>query len=597
MKLHIAKDLALPLDAITQSLCILARKRAGKSYTARRFAEELIRARQQVVIIDPKGDYWGIRSSADGKRPGLPIIILGGEHGDLPLEANAGEIVAKLAVHEGASLLLDLSLFRKHEVATFMGGSIKGPRISGFLEDFYRLKAHEKYRTPVMLIVDEADAIAPQKPYPGEERMLGAMEDIVRRGGQRGIGCLTVTQRSAVLNKNVLTQTQILVAMRMIAPQDLAAILLWVDVHGTPAERKILMESLPSLPTGDAWFWSPGWPDADGIFKRVHILPIETFDSGATPKPGEKRVDPRNLADIDLEVVRRQMADVVERAKADDPRELRKQIAERDRNIAELKRQVAKPANPIKQAAPDPSALERAEKRGYQRAVAESRKAWSPLKRAVGHAIESMGKAIPAELEWDGGTLDKTIPNVAPALQASPVKQLQYREPIRQAESNGDLTGPERRILDAIAWMESLGIESPKQVAVAFLANYTYGAGSFNNPRGSLRVKGYVEYVPGNQIRLTDEGRKLATYPESALTAEELQSRVLGCLPGPEQKLLKVILAAYPDQISKADCAAASGYAAGAGSFNNPCGRLRTLGLIEYPQTGYVKAMPLLFLQ
>ena len=38
----------------------------------------------------------------------------------------------------------------------------------------------------MMLVVDEADAVAPQKPYPGEERMLGAMEDIVRRGGQRG---------------------------------------------------------------------------------------------------------------------------------------------------------------------------------------------------------------------------------------------------------------------------------------------------------------------------------------------------------------------------------------------------------------------------
>ena len=48
-------------------------------------------------------------------------------------------------------------------------------------------------------------------------------EDIVRRGGQRGIGCTLVTQRSAVLNKNVLTQAQMLVVLRTIAPQDLAA--------------------------------------------------------------------------------------------------------------------------------------------------------------------------------------------------------------------------------------------------------------------------------------------------------------------------------------------------------------------------------------
>jgi DNA helicase HerA-like ATPase len=61
-KLLIGK-LSLPLETVTQSLAILARKRAGKSYLARGIAEQLLAADQQVVIIDPKGDWWGIRSS------------------------------------------------------------------------------------------------------------------------------------------------------------------------------------------------------------------------------------------------------------------------------------------------------------------------------------------------------------------------------------------------------------------------------------------------------------------------------------------------------------------------------------------------------
>lgn len=324
-KLQLATNLALPLDAVTQTIAILAKRRAGKSYTMRRLAEQLFAAGQQLVIVDPKGDQWGIRSSADGKAPGLPIVILGGERGDIPLEASAGELVAKLVVEDRVSVLLDLSLFRKHEVATFM---------TAFLENLYRLKAREIYRTPVMLVIDEADAVAPQKPQKGEERMLGAAEDIVRRGGQRGIGCVLVTQRSAVLNKNVLTQAQMLVALRTIAPQDLAAMDAWIQVHGTPEQRKTLMESLPSLPVGDAWFWSPGWPTTDGIFKRVHVLPIETFDSGATPKPGVKPVEPKNLADVDLDALKGQMAATIAKAKADDPRELRKQIAELKRELA-----------------------------------------------------------------------------------------------------------------------------------------------------------------------------------------------------------------------------------------------------------------------
>jgi hypothetical protein len=39
--------------------------------------------------------------------------------------------------------------------------------------------------------------------------------------------------------------------------------------------------------------------------------------------------------------------------------------------------------------------------------------------------------------------------------------------------------------------------------AVAEAANYTYGAGAFNNPRGRLRSLGLIEYV-GGQLRAAD---------------------------------------------------------------------------------------------
>jgi len=323
--------LALPVDVVTQTIGILAKRRAGKSYLARRLSEQLYRADQQIVLVDPKGDWWGIRSSRDGKGPGLPIIIVGGERGDVPLEVNGGELVAKLVVEERVSVLLDLSLLRKHEVATFM---------ADFLETLYRMKAREQYRTPMMLLIDEADAIAPQTKGQGGvkggnvERMLGAAEDIVRRGGQRGIGCTLITQRSAVLNKNVLTQVQILIALRTIAPQDLKAMNAWVDVHGNEEERKTLMESLPALPVGDAWVWSPGWPTTDGIFKRIHTAQIETFDSGSTPAAGEKRREPKKVAEVDLDALRRQMAATMERAKATDPKELQREIASLKKQLA-----------------------------------------------------------------------------------------------------------------------------------------------------------------------------------------------------------------------------------------------------------------------
>jgi len=191
------------------------------------------------------------------------------------------------------------------------------------------------------------------------------------------------------------------------------------------------------------------------------------------------------------------------------------------------------------------------------------------------------------------------IPNPTPVVKMvreNIQRNTQRSSSIALAEESGTISNPMQRILDAIAWIEDLGIENPKQVAVAFLAGYTFGGGAFNNPRGALRTMGLVEYVGSERIRLTEKGKELAQWPASTLTTEDLQEKVLSILPGPEQKILRVLIDAYPNAMTKAECAQASGYAQG-GAFNNPLGRLRSLGLIEYPQPGNVVALPVLFLE
>ena len=118
-------------------------------------------------------------------------------------------------------------------------------------------------------------------------------------------------------------------------------------------------------------------------------------------------------------------------------------------------------------------------------------------------------------------------------------------------------------------------------------------AGSFNNSRGSLRGQGLVQYLAGGRIALTEE-RALARAPEQPRTVEKLQKRALARLPGPEQRVLRPLLEVYSDQLSREGCADAAGYTPGAGSFSNPCGRLRSLGLVHYPGPGYLKTEPVL---
>jgi hypothetical protein len=183
------------------------------------------------------------------------------------------------------------------------------------------------------------------------------------------------------------------------------------------------------------------------------------------------------------------------------------------------------------------------------------------------------------------------IPIRAAAPQRPPV---QKRTEKSEANGNSEITGPMQRILNAMAWFESIGNMQPKLAAIAFLAGYTIGGGAFNNPRGALRTLGLVEYR-GDSMALTDEGRALAEAPAEALTQEELHSKVLGLLPGPEQKLLQPLLEVYPEEMTNEELADKAGYTAGAGAFNNPRGRLRTLGLIDYSGKGSSKAASLLF--
>lgn len=602
----ISPDLKLPIDAITQTFALLAKRRAGKSYTARKFAEQVAMAGQQLIIIDPKGDWWGIRSAADAKGVGLPITILGGEHGDIPIEATGGELVAKLAVEQRTSLLLDLSEFRKNQVPVFMGP---------FLETLYRLKAQEKHRTPVMLIIDEADAIAPQKPRKDQLRMLGGADDIVRRGGQRGLGCMLVTQRSAVLNKDVLTQTEILVALRTIAPQDLAAMEAWFEKHGTKEERDILMDSLPSLPIGDAWFWSPGWPTDKGIFKRIHVAPIETFDSGASPKVGSVIRKPKAAAFVDLEALRVAMADTIQRKKADDPKELRRETERLQGEIAQLTMQLH--ASKTEHLITSPAAIEKARtlaveqfksqfaremktyERGIWKFVADARTAVGAIAADAAVFLEGTVDFYPSLPSLDDIVVVDYTPDPAPV-----TRPLRAETPVVKASAGGlvsrrpSSTSPNGKKLDrcARALLSVLafrGARGATQSQLAILSGYSRTSSGFANALGTLRTSG-LSAGRGDENTITDAGMiEVGDEYDKPCHGKELLNLWLGKLDKAERTILQALVD-HRDGLSKDDLSEVTGYSTTSSGFANACGKLRTL---ELAQSGWpLRPSPDLFI-
>jgi hypothetical protein len=61
-------------------------------------------------------------------------------------------------------------------------------------------------RDPLTLVLEEADAFAPQPPMGELTRVLGEVDRIARRGRNFGFRLISITQRPAKLNKYVLTQ-------------------------------------------------------------------------------------------------------------------------------------------------------------------------------------------------------------------------------------------------------------------------------------------------------------------------------------------------------------------------------------------------------
>lgn len=584
----LAPGLELPLDAVTRTFGILAVRGAGKSNTAAVMAEEMFAAGLPFVVIDPVGSWYGLRSSADGASPGLAIPIFGGRHGDIPLERHAGELVADLVVEKRLSCVLDLATFESE-------GAKKQ-----FLLDFAR-RLYLKSENPLHLFLEEADDYIPQKPIRDELQLLRAFENIVRRGRARGLGLTLITQRSAVLNKNVLTQVETLFAMRTTGPQDRAAIEEWVRYHQT---GKDVLSTLAELKDGEAWVWSPHFI---GVMQRVQVRRRRTFDSGATPRnvrAGDAR-PAATLADVDLEALKTSMVSTIEKAKADDPRELSQRIAALERELADARR--APSATPVVETvevervppdlAPAVLAVREAITEAHHRITTLFEEDLADAIRAVQVIVERTPTSDPPRVHRHTLTThaargrtpgDGTSP-------AAPVSRPASRASTSPASRSSG--GPAQRILDALGELASIGIRDPDRVQVAFFADYTHvRSKGYLNALGTLRSSGQITYVNGSRVMLTEAGARHARAHHRP-TARALQDRVVALIGGATGRILEPLIAAYPRSVRREQLAAAADYGhVRSKGFLNALGRLRTLGFVTY-QAGDVVATPVLFLE
>lgn len=583
----------IPDAALSQHVILLGKTRAGKSSVMRGMVERLLDQGKPVCIIDPKGDWWGLKSSADGKQAGYKVIIFGGEHADVPLNAHSGAHVAELVATGNRPCIIDL------------GGWFVGERTRFFIDFASTLFRHT--RGPRYLAIDEVHNFAPQGKVhdPDSGKMLHWANRLASEGAGKGITLISASQRPQKVHKDYLTSHETLIAMRVIHKLDRDAIADWIRGAPDQALGAEVMATLATMERGEGWAWSP---EAKFGPKRIKFPMFSTYDSFAAPT-SETVEKLKGWASVDLDDVRTKLAAVVEEAKANDPRALKTEVA---RLTRELAAKADKPAPSTGAPAWPDQREDNARLRENLRVVIAERE------RARG-LIEQMVRSLKLRIpQWrtllDG--LEGDVDNVVRIMSEIPAaeggdhpapdpRREERRKPDppsatrpRDARpglsageasprSGGDasLTGPQRNLLGALAWWKAMGHEMPTRVQVAAKAGWTPKGSNLRNRLAELSSAGLVDYPRTGVVRLTDAGLAAAPTPD---TSETLIDSIRAVLTGPQSGLFETLLE-RADTMSRVDLATAVGWEPAGSNLRNRLAEMSALELVEYPGRGEVR--------
>jgi hypothetical protein len=143
-----------------------------------------------------------------------------------------------------------------------------------------------------------------------------------------------------------------------------------------------------------------------------------------------------------------------------------------------------------------------------------------------------------------------------------------------QTASAGNLSRAERLILTCLA---QFGACAKNKVAA--VTGYAVNGGGFNNALSSLRSKGFI--TPIEPMAIGNAGEAALGSFEPLPTGEALIAHWERQLSKAEAAIFRHVCSEHPNACTKEAIAAATGYEANGGGFNNALSRLRTLELIN----------------
>jgi hypothetical protein len=259
-KIPISPELELSLeDVLGKFIAILGIRGSGKTNTAAVLLEELLRYNVPLTIVDVDGEYWGLKEKYE-------ILVVGkSENVDIEIEVEHSEKIAEFSITRNLPVILDISGYLSEEAYYLL------------LTYFKRIwDLAGKYRKPYEIVLEEAHEFIPQGI---KTNLKDVLVRIALRGRKRGLGAVVISQRSARVEKDVLTQAEILFLHKVIHPADLR-----VYKEIVPLPSKEVLDIITSLNVGECIFYY------SEICKPIQIRKRKTFHAGYTPQLTETKV-------------------------------------------------------------------------------------------------------------------------------------------------------------------------------------------------------------------------------------------------------------------------------------------------------------------
>ncbi|MES2910561.1 MAG: DUF87 domain-containing protein [Pseudomonadota bacterium] len=549
----------LPFDLtklMETRLLVQANSGGGKSWCLRRILEQTSKGVQQLVI-DPEGEFATLREKHD-------YIICAPHDADAVANPQTAAALARALWESGASAVLDIYELKAHERILF---------VRRFLEAL--INAPKRIWHPTMVVIDEIHMFAPQV---GDAESRAAVIDLATRGRKRGLALVGGTQRLSKLHKDVAAE----LLNKLIGRTGLD-----VDVQRAADElgmaRAGAQQVLRSLEPGEFFAFGPAL--AAGV-TRTMTGPVHTTHptSGArgmtAPPPASKAV----LAKLQkLEGIQREAEAEVKTAE--------KMLAE----INDLRKKLSQAEKA------SPATVDQGPRLTAMRQELDAMTRSRDGLQLVLNGWHDRARRMAATLLESVG--DVAVGTKAPAKLAMAVERNEVRQPSPRPAPAPKAAGPEIteisapqvKILDVLAQLEMFGVSAATKPMIAAHAGVSPTSGGYFNNLGKLRSHGLIDYPSGGIVALTDAGKLIANYPDTAPTLQDLHGSWLSIVSNPQAAILQVLIDIYPGSLPKDDLADRVGASRTSGGYFNNLGHLRTLGAIDYPQKGMVAATAVLF--